>query len=97
MTTIREHLRRWLGLRPKMAGRLSPGAAAMLLRELDATQDVEFDCSQVYQLLDQYAEAVQRGEDGAAWIPLIQAHLERCTDCRQEFEALLGALRASWA
>ena len=98
MTTIRERLRRWFGpgSRPA-ASRLSPEAAAVLARELVATQEVEFDCDQVHQLLDQFAEAVQRGENGAAWMPLIRAHLERCTDCRQEFEALLRVLQASWA
>jgi len=97
VTTIRERLRRWLGLGSRPTARISPGAAAVLVRELESTQEVEFDCEQVHQLLDQFAEAVQRGEDGAAWMPLIRAHLERCTDCRQEFEALLRALQASWA
>jgi len=95
--TIRERLRRWFGRASGAGSRLSPGAGAMLLRELDATQEVEFDCDQVHQLLDQFTEAVQRGENGAAWMPLIRAHLERCTDCRQEFEALLRVLQASWA
>lgn len=69
----------------------------MLARELEATQEVEFDCERVHQLLDQFAEAVYRGENGASWVPLIRAHLERCTDCRQEFEALLRVLQASWS
>jgi len=85
--------RRLFGNRP----RLSPLAAARVARELESTQEVEFDCEQVYQLLDQFAEAVQRGEDGAAWVPLIRAHLERCGDCRQEFEALQRVLQGAWA
>jgi hypothetical protein len=30
----------------------------------------------------------------AAWPPPVQDHLEKCGDCREEYEALLTALRA---
>jgi predicted anti-sigma-YlaC factor YlaD len=34
------------------------------------------------------------GKNAAQAMPLVQDHLERCDDCREEFEALLAALRA---
>jgi hypothetical protein len=95
VTTIRERLRRWLGRSP--GHRLTAEAALTLARELESTQEVEFDCDQVHRLMDQFAEAVQRGQDGAPWVSLIRAHLEKCGDCRQEFEALLRVLQSSWA
>jgi len=76
---------------------VSPASLAVMGREIASTQGVEYDCNDVYRLLDQFAEAVQRGEDGAPWMPLIHAHLERCPDCRAEFEALMRALRPSEA
>ncbi len=97
MTGFTERLRHWLGLGPRSPSRLSLAGAARLGRELGSTQETEFDCEQVYKLLDQFADAVQRGENGAPWMPLIRAHLERCSDCRQEFEALLKVLQATWA
>ena len=35
------------------------------------------------------------GLDVAQAMPLVQEHLEICGECREEFEALLAALRAS--
>lgn len=64
-----------------------------MLGMLARTQDTEHDCDEVYRVLDQFAEAMARGEDAATWMPLVQQHLEMCPDCREEFEALLRILR----
>lgn len=72
---------------------VSPAFLAIVGREIASTQEVEYDCHDVYRLFDQFAEAVLRGEDAAPWMPLIHAHLDRCPDCRAEFEALMRALR----
>lgn len=93
MTGFIVRLRHWLGFSRGFPSRLSPAAAVQIGHELESTRETEFDCEQVYQLLDQLAEAMQRGENGAHWMPLIRAHLERCSDCRKEFEALLKVLQ----
>ena len=64
-------------------------------RQIEMTREVEYSCDDVLHLLDQFAEAVLRGEDVAQLMPLVQRHLDMCTDCREEFEALLRILRAS--
>jgi len=97
MTGLLDRLRHWLGLGRRTPSRLSPAGAARIGRELESTQEIEFDCEQVYQLLDQFAEAVRHGQNGAPWVPLIRAHLDKCSDCRKEFEALLAVLQATWA
>ncbi len=74
---------------------MPPAAVTKLMREVERTQEVEVSCDDVHRLLDQFAEAVQRGEDAARLMPLIQLHLDLCPDCREEFEALLRVLRAS--
>lgn len=61
------------------------------------TQEIEYDCEQVYQLIDQYAEMVERGEDAAALMPLVKHHLDICIACREEYEALMRILKASTA
>jgi predicted component of type VI protein secretion system len=97
MSNLLNRLRAWLsGGRPASFA-VAPASLAVMGREIASTQDVEYDCNDVYRLLDQFAEAVQRGEDGAPWMPLIRAHLERCPDCGAEFEALMRALRPSEA
>ena len=76
---------------------VSPASLVAMGRAIASTQDVEYDCSDVYRLLDQVVEAIERGEDGAPWVPLIRAHLERCPDCQAEFIALLRATMPSEA
>jgi predicted anti-sigma-YlaC factor YlaD len=44
--------------------------------------------------LDRFVEMKLAGKDAAAAMPLVHDHLERCRDCREEFEALLEVLRA---
>jgi len=94
MTGLLDRVRIWLvgGRRTPLV--FQPSTAAVLSRQMAATQEVEYDCQDVYRLLDQFAEAVLRGEDTAPWMPLIRAHLELCPDCRAEFEALMRALQA---
>jgi len=97
MPILWDRLRFWLsgaGRRPFV---LSPSAVPILGHEIASTQEVEYDCSDVYRLLDQFAEAVLQGDNIGPWMPLIRAHLERCPDCRAEFEALMRALQTSGA
>ena len=95
MSNLLHRLRALLSSGRPVSFAVSPASLAVMGRVIASTQDVEYDCNDVYRLLDQFAEAVQRGEDGAPWMPLIRAHLERCPDCRAEFEALMRALLPS--
>ena len=76
----------------------SPQTKEMLrktLLMLEQTQEEEYSCDEVYELLDQYAEAVQRGEDPAHLMPLVKHHLDMCKDCHEEYEALLNILEGT--
>jgi hypothetical protein len=77
--------------RPQMP----PGPAVMekLLHMLAATQSHELSCDEVYAVLDQFAEAVNRGENVMAFMPLVRQHLDMCQDCRDEYEAVLRMLQ----
>ena len=84
----------------RRAGRLrekaySPETLKKLARQLEQTQEVEYTCEEVHRLLDQFAEAIMRGEDAARLMPLVQQHLDLCPDCREEYEALMRILQAS--
>jgi hypothetical protein len=65
-----------------------------LLQNIARTRDIEIGCDEVYEVLDQYAEAVARGEDASAIMPLLKHHLDMCPDCFEECEALLEILEA---
>jgi predicted anti-sigma-YlaC factor YlaD len=59
------------------------------------TRADEIGCDECYAQLDRFAELVLAGMDAAAALPLVEDHLARCHDCREEFEALLAALQAT--
>ena len=92
-------IRRWKA--GKQAEPQKPGAqldsipVAKLLQMVESTEEVELSCDEVFALLDQYAELQARGADAASLLPLVTKHLERCGDCREEYEALLRILGAS--
>ncbi|HEX9013685.1 MAG TPA: hypothetical protein VF813_09225 [Anaerolineaceae bacterium] len=66
-----------------------------LVRMIDQTRETEYDCDDVYALMDQYAEMVARGEDASQIMPLVQQHLAMCPDCREEVEQLIRVLRST--
>lgn len=95
MRRLLRRVRSLLGMHPKKKVDLSRPELAALASQIAATQQVEFDCEDTYRLLDQFAEAVHRGEETEPWIPMIRAHLARCQDCQAEFGALLEILQTS--
>ena len=50
-------------------------------------------CEAGFAVMDQYAEAVVRGEDIGRTFPEVVAHLENCAACREDVEGLLAILR----
>lgn len=72
--------------------KLRPAQARRLLAMTDVTREDEVDCGAVQNLIDQYAEALARGEDAGRWLPKLRQHFEVCGDCREELEALLQIL-----
>ncbi|MBN1933981.1 MAG: hypothetical protein JW934_04930 [Anaerolineae bacterium] len=64
-----------------------------MIRGVLNTHDRELDCGECFEYLDQFAELMLIGKDTTEAMPLVKEHLERCGNCREEFEALLAALR----
>jgi hypothetical protein len=78
-----------------------PGAAPadtemikQMVRSIVTTRSDEIGCEECFQQVDRFADMVLEGRNAAEAMPLVQDHLNRCHDCREEFEALLEALRA---
>jgi hypothetical protein len=65
-----------------------------MAREIITTRPDEIGCDECFEQLDRFVEMKLAGKNAAEAMPLVQDHLERCDDCREEFEALLAALRA---
>jgi len=51
-------------------------------------------CEACFEVLEQYAEAVTRGEEAAKRFPEVVAHLMGCDACREDAEGLIAAIRA---
>ncbi len=73
---------------------LQPEQLAQMARMVAATRPDEIGCDECFEQLDHFAELHLAGKNAAEAMPLVQDHLDRCGDCREEFEALLAALRA---
>jgi predicted anti-sigma-YlaC factor YlaD len=68
--------------------------ARKILRGILTTRADEIDCEAAFEELDRFGELALSKQEAAELLPLVQQHLERCPDCREEFEALLRALQA---
>ena len=79
---------------PRSAGELDPVAVKEMARSIMTTRSDEIGCAQCFEQLDRFVEMELAGRNPAEAMPLVQYHLERCHDCREEFEALFGALQA---
>ncbi len=66
-----------------------------IIRGILTTQERELTCDECFEQLDTFAELVLVGQPIPEALKLVEEHLERCHDCREEFEALMAALRAA--
>ncbi len=71
-----------------------PEVVKQIVRGIVTTRSDEIGCDECFEQVDRFTEMVLDGRDAAQALPLVQDHLERCKDCREEFEALVVALRA---
>jgi hypothetical protein len=73
----------------------NPDYFKVLIREVTEVREVEIGCDECFEQLDRFVEMRLSGLDTAEAMPLVQEHLGMCGECREEFEALLAALRAT--
>ena len=69
-------------------------ALKRMVHNVLTTRPDEIGCGECFEQLDRFIELTLAGRNAVEALPLVQDHLERCRDCREEFEALLVALRA---
>ena len=62
--------------------------------ELLGSRERDPGCEAGFEVLDEYVEAVLRGEDVGKRFPQVVAHLAGCAACREDTEGLTEALRA---
>ena len=67
----------------------------MLIREIAEVREEEIGCDECFEQVDRFIEMELSGLDAVQAMPLVQEQLEICGECREEYEALLMALRAT--
>ena len=66
-----------------------------VLCEAITTHVDEMSCEECYAKVDRLAELVLHGKDTVSLMPGVHDHLAHCQGCREEFQALLSALRGA--
>jgi hypothetical protein len=84
-------------LKPNGSSAKSPPVEVARLQKLaemlEMTREGEQGCEDVYEVIDQYADLMARGEDAGILMPLVQHHLSICNGCCEEYEMLLDILQ----
>ncbi|HEY9151957.1 MAG TPA: hypothetical protein VIN60_03660 [Anaerolineales bacterium] len=74
---------------------LSDGVVEGFLRALDKVRAEDVTCEEVFTQLDEYVEKEVSGKDAARLMPLLREHLDICSHCCDEYEALLDVIEHS--
>jgi len=90
--TLRIWIRRVISRRARNS--VDPNLLKQMAREIMTTRSDEIGCDECFEQMDRFVEMQLAGVDPAEAMPLVQDHLNRCSSCREEFEALLAALKA---
>lgn len=75
--------------------RLTEESAVRLLRLLEITTEGMLTCAETFDLLDEYAETVQSGEEAEILLPLVKHHLDNCPECYHRYVALQRVLQTN--
>ena len=62
------------------------------LRVLESVRADDAPCDTVYARIDEYVEREVDQKDAARLMPLVREHLDMCSECCEEYEALLEIL-----
>lgn len=101
MNTWKKRVQRLFGQKDEQAQMkqsmaLTPELVGSMVKGVLSTHPDELDCDACFMELDLFAETHLVGKNAAEALPLVEEHLNRCKDCREEFEALMLALQASY-
>lgn len=72
---------------------LSDDQIRSLVRALTLTREHEINCSECLDNVAEFAERELAGRPVPDALEAVRHHLTRCGECRDEYEALLTALR----
>lgn len=59
------------------------------------SEEDEMDCMACFEVLDQYVDLLEAGQEPAKILPELEQHMSVCQCCFIEFEGILIALKAA--
>ena len=62
------------------------------LKIIENIRSEEMSCEEMYSDLDEFVEREVRSHDASKIMPLIREHLDLCSECCDEYDALLDVL-----
>ena len=65
-----------------------------IIKAAFASRPDEIGCDDCFDKLHEFAEMKLEGKSTEEAMPLVKDHLNRCGECKEEFEILLEALKA---
>ena len=71
---------------------LQDEAVLRFLHILENARAEEMSCSDLYAHLDEFVEREVQSKDAEKIAPLIREHLDICSECCEEYEALLNVI-----
>ncbi len=76
-----------------MSTKLTLSNLRIIVQGIASSHGEEIGCDQCWDQIDRFAEIELAGKDASQILPLVEDHLEHCGHCREEYEALLEALK----
>ena len=73
--------------------KLNIDALKKIISKIPHTHEYEIGCDECFDKLHTFAEMELEGKSPEKVMPLIREHLDNCGECRQEYQALLDAIK----
>ena len=74
---------------------LSDEVVQGFLRVLEKVRTEDVTCKEVFEQLDEYVEKEVNNKDAGRLMPLLREHLDACSHCCDEYEALVHVIEKS--
>jgi len=58
------------------------------------TKSEEIGCDDCFDEMNEFAEMELAGKSPERAMPLVEEHINRCRDCKEEYEALVEAMKS---
>jgi hypothetical protein len=77
---------------PQKEEELQDEVIVKFLRILEDVRAEDMSCDEMFNRLDEFVEAEVQSHDAEKLMPLVREHLDMCSHCEEEYEALLTVL-----